>query len=143
MFSQLPEALFPARYALKARLQYLRDLGPAIAPLNAFLFLQGLETLSLRMERHVANATAVANWLSPRDEVSWVNYAGLASSPWHARAQERYLPQGAGSILASGSRGAPTAGAVSSRGSSCSATWPTWATSAAWSSTRPPPPTRS
>ena len=96
VFSQLPEALFPARYVLKARLQYLRDIGPAIAPLNSFLFLQGVETLSLRMERHVQNATAVATWLEGRDEVSWVNYAGLASSPWHER-QQNYLPRGAGS----------------------------------------------
>ena len=60
VFGQLPEALFPARFVLKARLQYLRDTGPAVAPLNSFLFLQGLETLSLRMERHVQNAVAVA-----------------------------------------------------------------------------------
>ena len=60
VFGQLPEPLFPARFVLKARLQYLRDTGPSIAPLNSFLFLQGLETLSLRMERHVQNATAVA-----------------------------------------------------------------------------------
>src|ERR1700722_4263512 len=60
VFGQLPEALFPARFVLKARLQYLRDTGPSVAPLNSFLFLQGLETLSLRMERHVENAVAVA-----------------------------------------------------------------------------------
>jgi O-acetylhomoserine (thiol)-lyase len=109
VFSQLPEALFPARYALKARLQYLRDLGPAIAPLNSFLFLQGVETLSLRMERHVVNATAVAAWLEERDEVSWVSYAGLASSPWHQR-QLHYLPRGAGAILAFGIEGGIEAG---------------------------------
>ena len=109
VFSQLPEALFPARFALKARLQYLRDLGPAIAPLNSFLFLQGVETLSLRMERHVQNATAVATWLEGRDEVSWVNYAGLASSPYHQR-QQHYLPRGAGAILAFGIQGGIEAG---------------------------------
>ena len=109
VFSQLPEALFPARFALKARLQYLRDLGPAIAPLNSFLFLQGGETLSLRMERHVQNATAVATWLEGRDEVSWVNYAGLASSPYHQR-QQHYLPRGAGAILAFGIQGGIEAG---------------------------------
>ncbi len=109
VFSQLPEALFPARYALKARLQYLRDLGPAIAPLNSFLFLQGVETLSLRMERHVVNASAVATWLEERDEVSWVSYAGLASSPWHQR-QLHYLPRGAGAILAFGIEGGAEAG---------------------------------
>jgi len=109
VFSQLPEALLPARFALKARLQYLRDLGPAIAPLNSFLFLQGVETLSLRMERHVQNATAVATWLEGRDEVSWVNYAGLASSPYHQR-QQHYLPRGAGAILAFGIQGGIEAG---------------------------------
>jgi len=109
IFSELPEPLFPARFALKARLQYLRDIGASIAPLNSFLFLQGLETLSLRMERHVSNATAVANWLEARDEVSWVNYAGLASSPWHER-QQRYLPNGAGAILAFGISGGADAG---------------------------------
>ena len=87
------EALGPGAYVAKARVQFLRDLGPAIAPFTAFLLLQGLETLSLRMERHVANALAVAHWLEARDDVSWVKYPGLASSPWYARAQE-LLPQG-------------------------------------------------
>ena len=109
VFAQLPESLFPARYVLKARLQYLRDIGPAIAPLNSFLFLQGLETLSLRMERHVQNATAVAEWLEARDEVAWVSYAGLASSRWHDR-QLQYLPRGAGAILAFGIAGGADAG---------------------------------
>jgi O-acetylhomoserine (thiol)-lyase len=109
VFSQLPEALFPARYVLKARLQYQRDFGPAIAPLNSFLFLQGLETLSLRMERHVENAVRVAEWLERRDDVSWVIYPGLASSPWHSR-QERYLPKGGGSILSFGIAGGMDAG---------------------------------
>jgi O-acetylhomoserine (thiol)-lyase len=109
VFSQLPPALFPARYVLKARLQYLRDVGPAIAPLNSFLFLQGLETLSLRMERHVENAVAVAEWLEARDEVGWVSYPGLASSPWHER-QQRYLPKGGGAILAFGIAGGMEAG---------------------------------
>jgi O-acetylhomoserine (thiol)-lyase len=109
VFGQLPESLFPARFVLKARLQYLRDIGPAIAPLNSFLFLQGLETLSLRMERHVQNATAVANWLEARDEVEWVTYPGLASSPWHER-QQRYLPNGGGAILAFGIKGGAEAG---------------------------------
>jgi O-acetylhomoserine (thiol)-lyase len=109
VFSQLPEALFPARYVLKARLQYLRDIGASIAPLNSFLFLQGLETLSLRMERHVQNATAVAKWLEARDEVSWVIYPGLESSPWHQR-QQRYLPKGGGSIISFGIDGGIDAG---------------------------------
>src|SRR5664279_4545928 len=109
VFGQLPEALFPARFVLKARLQYLRDIGPAIAPLNSFLFLQGLETLSLRMERHVQNAAAVATWLESRDDVQWVNYPGLESSPWHER-QQRYLPNGGGAILAFGINGGAEAG---------------------------------
>jgi O-acetylhomoserine (thiol)-lyase len=109
VFGELPESLFPARFVLKARLQYLRDTGPAIAPLNSFLFLQGLETLSLRMERHVQNATAVAEWLEQRDEVSWVAYPGLKSSAWHER-QQRYLPKGGGSIIAFGIAGGSEAG---------------------------------
>jgi O-acetylhomoserine (thiol)-lyase len=109
IFGQLPESLFPARYVLKARLQYLRDIGPSIAPLNSFLFLQGLETLSLRMERHVQNAVAVAEWLEAREEVSWVTYPGLASSRWHER-QQRYLPKGGGSIIAFGIAGGADAG---------------------------------
>jgi O-acetylhomoserine (thiol)-lyase len=109
VFGQLPAALFPARFVLKARLQYLRDVGASIAPLNSFLFLQGLETLSLRMERHVQNAVAVAQWLEARDEVSWVTYPGLASSPWHER-QQRYLPKGGGSIIAFGIAGGAAAG---------------------------------
>src|ERR1035441_4918673 len=109
VFAQLPDFLFPARFVLKARLQYLRDTGPAIAPLNSFLFLQGLETLSIRLERHVQNATAVAQWLESRDEVSWVSYAGLESSPWHQR-QLRYLPNGAGAIVAFGITGGAEAG---------------------------------
>ncbi|MGD0394438.1 MAG: bifunctional o-acetylhomoserine/o-acetylserine sulfhydrylase [Acidimicrobiales bacterium] len=109
VFGQLPEPLFPARFVLKARLQYLRDTGPAIAPLNSFLFLQGLETLSLRMERHVQNASTVASWLEARDEVNWVAYPGLPSSPWH-ELQERYLPNGGGAILAFGIEGGADAG---------------------------------
>ena len=109
VFGDLPEPLFPARFVLKARLQYLRDLGPAIAPFNSFLFIQGVETLSLRMERHVQNAAAVAAWLEARDEVDWVAYPGLASSPWHAR-QQQYLPRGGGAILAFGIEGGAEAG---------------------------------
>src|SRR6201995_2310497 len=86
-------------YILKARVQLLRDLGAAIAPFNAFLLAQGLETLSLRVERHVQNAQAVAEWLSGRDEVLSVNYAGLPSSPWHERAK-KYAPLGVGGVLA-------------------------------------------
>jgi O-acetylhomoserine (thiol)-lyase len=85
-------------FVLKARVQLLRDLGPASSPFNAFLLAQGIETLSLRMERHVQNATAVATWLEGREEVQSVNYAGLESSPWHANGL-RYAPNGTGAVL--------------------------------------------
>ncbi|MDT7775335.1 MAG: O-acetylhomoserine (thiol)-lyase [Pseudonocardiales bacterium] len=93
------EALGPLAFLIKFRVQLLRDLGPAIAPLNSFLLIQGIETLSLRIERHVQNATAVAEWLEQRDEVERVYYAALPSSPWHAL-QQRYLPRGAGAVVA-------------------------------------------
>ena len=109
VFSQLPEELRPAQYILKCRLQYQRDVGPAISPFNSFLFIQGLETLSLRMERHSQNALTVAKWLEARDEVQWVKYPGLESSPWHARAQ-KYLPDGCGAIVAFGIDGGLEAG---------------------------------
>ncbi len=86
-------------YILKARVQLLRDLGTSLSPFNAFLIAQGLETLSLRMERHVANATAVATWLEERDEVTSVAYAGLPSSPWFERGR-KYAPRGVGAVLA-------------------------------------------
>ena len=86
-------------FILKARVQLLRDLGPAISPFNAFLIAQGIETLSLRIERHVENALKVARFLEARDDVESVNYAGLESSPWHAL-QLKYAPRGAGSVLA-------------------------------------------
>jgi O-acetylhomoserine (thiol)-lyase len=96
-------------YILKARVQLLRDLGPAASPFNAFLIAQGLETLSLRIERHVANATAVAQWLLERDQVVSVSYAGLPGHPSYARAQ-KYLPQGAGAVLAFEIEGGAEAG---------------------------------
>jgi O-acetylhomoserine (thiol)-lyase len=98
------EAFEDAAYISRARLSLLRSFGSSIAPQNAFNFLQGLETLSLRMERHVENARAVAAWLEARDDVAWVTYAGLASSPWHERAR-RLLPRGAGAVLAFGIAG--------------------------------------
>jgi O-acetylhomoserine (thiol)-lyase len=108
-YSQLPPPLFPARFVLKARLQYMRDVGPAISPFNAFLMLQGLETLSIRMERHCQNAQAVAEHLEARDEVEWVAYPGLKSSPWNRRVA-KYVPNGAGAILAFGIKGGMDAG---------------------------------
>ena len=86
-------------FILKARVQLLRDLGAAVAPFNAWLLAQGLETLSLRMERHVSNAKKVAEWLDRHDEVLSVNYASLPSSPWHALAT-KYAPLGSGAVLA-------------------------------------------
>ncbi|HXG32797.1 MAG TPA: O-acetylhomoserine aminocarboxypropyltransferase [Bryobacteraceae bacterium] len=91
-------------YIMKARVEGLRDFGPALSPFNAFLFLQGLETLKLRMECHSANALAVARHLCRHPLVTWVNYPGLPSSPYHELAQ-RYLPRGAGGILTFGIRG--------------------------------------
>ena len=103
------EALGPGAYIAKARVQGLRDLGAAVSPMNAFLIIQGLETLSLRMERHVENAQAVAEFLEGRDEVTWVNYPGLASSKWHERAKE-ILPKGGGAVLSFGLAGGAEAG---------------------------------
>ena len=109
VFAELPPELRPAMYVLKCRLQYLRDLGASIAPFNSFLFLQGLQTLSLRMERHSQNALAVAKWLEGRDEVEWVAYPGLESSKWNARAK-KYLPNGQGAIVAFELKGGVDAG---------------------------------
>ena len=88
-------------YIIKARVTLLRDLGAALSPFNAFLFLQGLETLHLRLVRHSENALAVARWLTAHPKVAWVNYPGLESSPELARTK-KYLPRGAGAILGFG-----------------------------------------
>ena len=101
------EALKPLgniAYIIKARVTLLRDLGPALSPFNAFLFLQGLETLHLRMPRHSENALAVAEYLEKHPKVSWVNYPGLDSSPERERVR-KYLPKGAGAILGFGIKG--------------------------------------
>lgn len=90
-------ALGAGSYIIKARVQLLRDLGSSTTPFNSFLTLTGIETLSLRMDRHVANAAAVAEFLEGHDQVESVNYAGLASSRWNSLAQ-KYLPKGAGSV---------------------------------------------
>ncbi|GHI45000.1 MULTISPECIES: bifunctional o-acetylhomoserine/o-acetylserine sulfhydrylase [Streptomyces] len=90
--------LGPGAFAVKLRVQLLRDLGPALSPHSAFLLLQGIETLSLRLERHTANALALAEWLQARDEVAVVHHPGLASSPWY-EAGQRYLPRGAGAVV--------------------------------------------
>jgi O-acetylhomoserine (thiol)-lyase len=96
-------------FILKARVQLLRDLGAALSPFNAFLLAQGIETLSLRVERHVENAQAVARWLQGRDEVESVAYAGLPESPWYEAAQ-KYAPRGPGAVLAFEIKGGVEAG---------------------------------
>lgn len=107
-------AYFPAlghgAFILKARVQILRDVGSAISPFNAFLIIQGLETLSLRMERHFSNAQKVAEFLESRDEVESVAFAGLPSSPWYERAQKYGEGRGAGSIVAFEIKGGVDAG---------------------------------
>jgi len=96
-------------FAIRARVEGLRDLGPSLSPFNSFLFLQGLETLSLRVQRHVDNALALAQWLEAHPAVEWVSYPGLASHPYHERAR-RYLRHGFGGVLAFGIRGGHEAG---------------------------------
>ena len=96
-------------YIFKIRLTLLRDIGAAVAPFNAWLLAQGLETLSLRMERHVENTKLIAEWLEKHPDVSKVNYAGLASSPWHALAK-KYSPKGSGAVLSFELKGGVEAG---------------------------------
>jgi O-acetylhomoserine (thiol)-lyase len=102
-------ALGHGAFAAKLRVQLLRDTGAAIAPLTSFLVIQGIETLSLRIERHVANAQALAEWLEQRDEVLAVYYAGLPSSKWY-EAGQKYLPRGAGAVVSFELRGGTEAG---------------------------------
>jgi len=107
------EALKPLgniAYIIKARVSLLRDLGPALSPFNSFQFLQGLETLHLRLVRHSENALAVAKFLERHPKVTWTSYPGLESSPQHAKAK-KYLPRGAGAILGFGIKGGAAAGA--------------------------------
>jgi O-acetylhomoserine (thiol)-lyase len=96
-------------YIVKARVEGLRDFGPALSPFNSFLFLQGLETLKLRMECHSTNGLAVAQFLASHDKVAWVNYPGLPAGAYRALAQ-RYLPLGCGGILTFGIKGGLEAG---------------------------------
>jgi len=106
------EALKPMgniAYITKARVSLLRDLGPALSPFNSFLFLQGLETIHLRMLRHSENALAVAGYLEKHPKVSWVNYPGLKSSPEQQRVK-KYLSKGAGAIIGFGIKGGAEAG---------------------------------
>jgi O-acetylhomoserine (thiol)-lyase len=94
---------------MKARVEVMRDLGSCTSPFNAFLMLQGLETLSLRMKQHCQNGLAVARFLSEHPLVKWVNYPGLPDSPYYKLAQ-KYLPLGTGSILTFGIKGGVDAG---------------------------------
>ena len=103
------ETFGPAALAFKIRTTLLRDTGAALSPFNAFLLTQGLETLSLRVERHVENAEKVARYLEQHEQVEWVKYAGLPSSAYYAH-KERYLPKGAGSIFTFGVKGGYEAG---------------------------------
>lgn len=103
------EAFRNLAYIIKARVQLLRDIGAALSPFNAFLFLQGLETLHLRVQRHSENALAVAHFLETHHAVTWVNYPGLPNHPSHATAK-KYLKNGYGAILAFGIKGGKEAG---------------------------------
>ncbi|ADL08524.1 homocysteine synthase [Thermosediminibacter oceani] len=103
------EVFGKAAFIAKARTQFLRDMGACISPFNAFLLLQGLETLHVRMQRHVENAQKVAKFLKDHPKVAWINYPGLTESPYHALAQ-KYMPKGAGAILTFGIKGGLEAG---------------------------------
>lgn len=106
---KLAETFGNFAFAIACRVMGLRDLGPAIAPMNAFLILTGIETLPLRMAKHSENTLAVAQWLDGRPEVDWVSYAGLPSSPNHALAQ-KVCPKGAGAVFTFGLKGGYDAG---------------------------------
>ncbi len=106
---KLAETFGNFAFAIACRVLGLRDLGPCISPMNAFLILNGIETLSLRMQRHCDNALAVAEWLQKHDQVSWVSYAGLKDDPSHALAK-KYVPKGAGAVFTFGLKGGFEAG---------------------------------
>ncbi len=103
------ESFGPMAYIIKARVQFLRDMGSCMSPFNAFLFLQGLETLHLRMPRHSENALELAQWLEKHKSITWVNYPGLKSHPDYELAK-KYLPDGRGAILGFGIKGGKKAG---------------------------------
>jgi O-acetylhomoserine (thiol)-lyase len=96
-------------YIIRARVEGLRDMGPCLSPFNSFLFLQGIETLGLRMDRHVGNALAVAKFLEKHKLVSWVKYPSLPSSPYYQLAQ-KYVPKGGGAVFSFGIKGGYEAG---------------------------------
>ena len=105
----LSDAVGPIAFIIACRVLGLRDLGPALAPMNAFLALTGMETLALRMERHCANALHLARWLQAHPKVAWVNYAGLPEDPYHQLAQ-RYLGGKGGAVFTFGVKGGREAG---------------------------------
>jgi O-acetylhomoserine (thiol)-lyase len=96
-------------FIIRARVEGLRDLGPCMSPFNSFLFLQGIETLSLRMDRHLSNSLAVAQHLEKHPLVSWVKYPSLPASPYYAMAK-KYTPKGAGAVFSFGIKGGYEAG---------------------------------
>ena len=96
-------------FTMKARMEVMRTFGPALSPINAWLLLQGIESLHVRMERHCGNAMAVAKFLESHSQVAWVNYPGLPGSKYHALAQ-KYLPKGASGLLNFGVKGGAKAG---------------------------------
>ncbi|HYZ86321.1 MAG TPA: O-acetylhomoserine aminocarboxypropyltransferase/cysteine synthase family protein [Bryobacteraceae bacterium] len=98
------EVFGPIAFIIRCRVEGLRDLGPALSPFNSFLFLQGIETLSMRMDRHVSNTMAVAHYLEKHPQVSWVRHPSLPSSPYYEIAQ-KYLPKGAGAVFSFGLKG--------------------------------------
>jgi O-acetylhomoserine (thiol)-lyase len=110
VLTELPEPLNAMAYILKARLQGLRDMGAAVSPFNSFLFLQGLETLHLRMERHSANAMRVAEFLKRHPKVAWVNYPGLPDHPQHAIAKKYLNKPQFGALVGFGVQGGAEAG---------------------------------
>ena len=131
------EAFGPAAYIARARTVPLRNTGSALSPLNAFLIIQGLETLALRMERHTANAQAVAEYLKGHERVAWVSYAGLPDSPYYELAQ-KYTGGRPSGLVSFGVKGGyePGVSASTTRSSSSSGS-STSATSARWPPIRP------
>jgi len=103
------EVFGPIAFIIRARVEGLRDLGTCLSPFNAFLFLQGIETLSMRMDRHTENAIAVAKFLEAHPDVTWVKYPGLPSSPYYKLAQ-KYLKAGGGAVFSFGIKGGYDAG---------------------------------
>ena len=106
---KLRETFGAIAYIIKCRVDGLRDIGPCISPFNSFLFLQGIETLGMRMDRHISNTVAVAQYLEKHPAVEWVKYPSLPSSPYYKLAQ-KYTPKGAGAVFSFGIRGGQEAG---------------------------------